>query len=39
MVYYDPTFGPKWVLYEKHKELIEKNFDLWTSKGMLIEER
>jgi len=39
MVYYNFAFGPNWVPYEKHKDKIEANFDLWTSKGMLIEER
>jgi hypothetical protein len=38
-VYYNPRWGPKWVDYEKNKEIIEKNFDRWTADGMLIEER
>jgi len=39
MAYYPDAFGPNWVAYWKHKELIDKNFDHWTANGMLIEER
>jgi len=39
MAYYPDAFGPNWVAYEKHKELIDKNFDHWIANGMLIEER
>jgi len=39
MVYYNPAFGPNWVLYEKYKDKIEDNLDRWLADGMLIEER